>query len=199
MKKVKYIIWFIIFSLIISLFVYINKINFEKHIEIRNNYVNHPDGLINKDIAKATSFWFANLRADFLWLQIIQYIGWNAISAEYKKYLYAITDVTTQLNPYFEHPYIIAQLLLPGANQRYEDINEDEMNTHTQEAITLWLKWIKNFCDLDKIELIKNEKNLRDIWSKDEYKNPCKSYKIPYYLRYKLLWLGVILHFKDSE
>lgn len=184
MKKRKYIIWFIIISLIISLFVYINKINFEKHIEIRNNYVNHPDGLINKDIAKATSFWFANLRADFLWLQIIQYIGWNAISAEYKQYLYSITDITTELNPYFEHPYIIAQLLLPGANQRYETISEVEINKHTQEAITLWLKWIKNFCDLDKIELIKNEKNLRDIWSKDEYKNPCKSYKIPYYLAY---------------
>ena len=37
---------------------------------------------------------------------------------------------------------------------------------------------------LDKIEVIKKESNLEKIWTEDEYKDPCKSYNIPYYLAY---------------
>lgn len=176
-----FIIWF---------FVYTNNINYEKQIEIRNNYVDHPEGLTNKEVSKISSFWFENLRADFLWLQTIQYIWWNAVSAEYKKYLYSIIDVTTELNPYFEHPYIIAQLLLPSYNPRYENISEDESNKHTNEAIKIGQKWIQKFCTaLDsqwnlKIDNILQQNDLRKIWSEEKYKNPCKSYKVPYYLAY---------------
>jgi hypothetical protein len=46
---------------------------------------------------------------------------------------------------------------------------------------------MRNFCDNDKINLIQKEDDLQKIWSKKDknpYKNPCKSYKIPYYLAY---------------
>jgi hypothetical protein len=33
-------------------------------------------------------------------------------------------DLITELNPYFEHPYTIGQLLLPSYNPRYENITE---------------------------------------------------------------------------
>jgi len=172
MKHICKIISIIIIGFIISGSVFINKENYKKHTEIRYNYVNHPEGLITKELAKATSFWFANLRADLLWLQTIQYIWWNAVSSEYKKYLFAIIDVITELNPYFEHPYIIAQLLLPWVNERYENLSDEEVNKHTNQAIEMWLKWIQNFCNATE--------------------NPCKSYKIPYYLAY------LYFHYQDD-
>jgi len=43
---------------------------------------------------------------------------------------------------------------------------------------------MKNFCDLEKIGLIKKEDDLQKIWTEEKYKNPCKYYEIPYYLAY---------------
>lgn len=198
MKKLYNIITVLAICLIVFWFVIQNKENYKKHVEIRKNYVNHPEWLINKEIAKSTSFWFANLRADLLWLKTIQYIWWNAVSSEYKKYLFEITDIITELNPYFEHPYIIAQLLLPGENQRYESLTEKQEDKNTQQAIKIWIKWIENFCSardenwILKTELIKKENNLLKIWSEEKYKNPCKSYKVPYYLAF------LYFHYKND-
>ena len=173
------LIWVVFFG-----FISMNKVNYQKHLQIRDSYINHPEWLIKPEIAKITSFWFESLRANLYWLQTIQYIWSNAASSEYKKYLFAITDITTELNPFFEHPYILTQLLLPGENQRYENINEKQLDENTQQAITIWLKWINNFCNLEKIDNILAQNNLLEIWSKEEYQDPCKSYKIPYYLAY---------------
>lgn len=176
----------IIFLLCIWFFSFfkINEKNYEKHNEIKINLIKHPENLPNKTIAKATSFWFENLKADIYWLKTIQYIWANAFHSEYKKYLFSILDLVTELNPYFEKPYIIGQLLLPGYEKNYEFITEDEQKIHLDEAINLGLKWVENFCNNEKIELIDNENNLIKIWSDDKYKNPCLSYKVPYYLAF---------------
>lgn len=190
MKYLKKLLILWVLFWILASFFYISTLNYQKHIEIRDNYVQHPDGLPTPEVAKYTSFWFANLRANLFWLQTVQYIGWNAVSSEYKKYLYAITNLTTELNPYFEHPYIITLLLLPSVNQRYEDVTKESQNKNTDDAVKIGLKWIENFCTAKdenwnlKIDLIRWEKSLSKIWSEDKYKNPCKSYKIPYYLAY---------------
>jgi hypothetical protein len=146
--------------------------------------VNHPENLPKKEIAKVTSFWFENIKADYYWLKTVQYIWWNAFRSEYKRYLYLILDLITELNPYFEFPYIIWQLLLPAYEPNYEFIDKEEQEIHTEEAVQIWLKWIKNFCDIKKLELIENEGDLLKIWNNVEYKNPCRSYKVPFYLAY---------------
>jgi hypothetical protein len=46
-------------------------------------------------------------------------------------------DLITELNPYFEHPYTIGQLLLPSYNERYEKLSVEEQNRNTEEAIKL--------------------------------------------------------------
>lgn len=161
-----------------------NKINYQKHIQIRDNYVDHPEWLIKTEIAKVTSFWFESLRANLYWLETIQYIWWTAASSEYKKYLFAITDIITELNPFFEDPYIITQLLLPWENQRYEWISNNELNQNTEQAIAIWLKGMKNFCDSDKVNNILAQDNLLEIWWNEKYINPCQTHKIPYYLAY---------------
>jgi hypothetical protein len=73
---------------------------------------------------------------------------------------------------------------LPNYNERYEKLSKEEQQKNIDQAIELWLKWIKNFCDPTKIELIKNEDNLQKIWTEEQYKNPCSEYNIPYYLAY---------------
>lgn len=185
MKKVnKRLITVSLLILSIIGFYQVNSLNYTKHIEIKRSFIEHPENLPTKEAAVNSSFWYKNLRADIYWLETIQYIWWNAIWSEYKKYLYVILDLVTELNPYFEHPYTIGQLLLPSYNQRYEELSDEEQTRNIDEWISLWLKWIKNFCDPEKIELIKNENNLQKIWTEEKYKDPCSEYNIPYYLAY---------------
>ncbi len=181
MKKIFFIILLV---LALTSFYKINSLNYTKSKQIKQEIVNHPENLPTKQTAKNSTLGFANLRADLYWLQAIQYIGGNAISSDYKKYLFIMLDLITELNPFFEHPYIIWELLLPSYNQRYEDLSQREQDKNTRQAITIWKKWVENFCDPDKLELIKNEYNLNKLWGEEKYKNPCKSYKIPYNLAY---------------
>ncbi len=173
-----------ILSIWILCFYQINTLNYNKSKEIKQNIVRHPENLPTKEMAKNTAFWFANLRADFYWLQAIQYIWWNAIGSEYKKYLYSMLEIISELNPYFEHPYIIWTLLLPSYNERYESLTDEEQQKHSNEAVSIGLKWIKNFCDSEKLALIQWEYDLQKIWNDPKYQNPCKSYKIAFNLAF---------------
>jgi len=51
--------------------------------------------------------------------------------------LYHITDLVTELNPYFEHPYLVAQLLLPSYNERYEKLEEKDVIKYEDQAVSL--------------------------------------------------------------
>lgn len=186
MKKKLGLKMFFILFLWISVYGFykMSEINYKKHLEIKETFVSHPELLPTKDTAKYTAMWFKNFRADLYWLQAIQYIWWNAINSEYKKYLFAMLDLITELNPYFEHPYIIGQLLLPSHNERYEDLDKKWQEKHINEWIELGLKWIKNFCDEKKVELIMKEDNLQKVWTEEKYKDPCKSYQIPFNLAF---------------
>ncbi len=122
--------------------------------------------------------------ADTYWIDTIQYIGGNVMWSEYKKYLFAMIDLITDLNPYFEQPYIIGQLLLPNTHSSDTDTSEETYAQYTGQAIALWEKWIENFCDPIKIQAIIQEDNLQKIWSQEKYINPCHSYKIPFHLAF---------------
>lgn len=173
---------FVIFLCFVLWFFYVtNWKNYEKIKELQMNLVEHPELLPKKEYAKYSSFWFSNLRADIYWLETIQYIGWNAVSSEYKKYLFQILDLITELNPYFEKPYLIWQLLLPNYNDRYEDLSKEEIKDYNKKAEKIWSKWIENFCDMEKVEKIKKEDDLDKIWNDKSYKNPCASFQIPFW------------------
>ena len=178
------ILFFVSLIFILFCFYKVNEFNYLKHKIIKENLVKHPEHLPTKEVALNTSFWFRNLKADMYWLETIQYIWGNALSSEYKRFLFAILDLVTELNPYFQDPYLIGQLLLPSYNERYENMTDNEQSNYVDQWIKIWLKWIKNFCDKEKIKLIKNEGDLNTIWVNEKYKNPCKDYKIPYYLAY---------------
>lgn len=181
MKKVLIAIFLI---LSIAWFYKINNSNYEIIRKTKLNIINHPEWLVKKDIAKITSFWFENLRADIYWLEAIQYVWANAIKANYKVYLFKILDLITELNPYFSHPYKLWLLLLPDYNERYENLDLKTQKQHKKEAIEIWLKWIKKLCNTKKVEAIKKETDLLKIWNSEEYKDPCLDSEIPYYLAF---------------
>jgi len=49
-------------------------------------------------------------------------------------------DIITELNPFFQKPYLIGQLLLPNNNPRYENLSLDEVNLHNNQAELIGLK-----------------------------------------------------------
>lgn len=167
-----------------SFFFFVNEANYKKITEIKENTVKHPENLPEPELALTTSFGFKNIRANIFRLQAIQYIGWNAIHSEYKKYLFSVLDLITELNPFFESPYTLGQLLLPSYSDRYENLTEDEQKRNIREAENIGIKWIKNFCDLERVEKIKWEFDLQKIWTNKDFINPCKTYKIPFYLAF---------------
>ena len=180
-KKI-FIIFFFIFS--ISFFWYVWEINFLKQKEIKEVFVSKPDFLPTKKVALETSFWFKNLKADYYWLHLIQYIWGNVISSSYKNYLFNMIDIITELNPYYSQPYITWELLLPSYNARYENLTKKEIEKYQNQAMELAQKWIKNFCDLDKIGKIDKEENLQKLFTEEKYKNPCKDGDIAYNLAF---------------
>lgn len=182
MKTVFIIVLFI--PLLTSFFL-INQDNFRFKQEVQAQLVEHPERLPKAEYAKYLFPGFSNITANIYWLQSIQYIWRNALTSEYRRYLAEMIELITELNPYFESPYIIGQLLLPSdGNQMYENFTNEEIEHTTEKARILWYKWIQNFCDKEKLEIIFNENNLRHIIENDKFKNPCQSYKIPYHLAY---------------
>lgn len=173
-------------------FYYVNQKNYLKIKEIKYSITQHPELIPKKEIAQYSSFGYSNLRADIYWLEAIQYIWSNALKSEYKKYLFTILDLITELNPFFEKPYLIWQLLLPSYNERYEKLSSEEQELNKTQAELIWLKWMKNFCNQEKLELIKNENNLEKIWTEEKYKNPCKTSNIAFWQ-----WFLYYFYFKD--
>jgi hypothetical protein len=134
-KKIFFIL-FVLGFLVLGFFV--STKNYQKHREIKFQLVSHPENLPKPELAAKTTFGFSNIIADMYWLQTIQYIGGNAISSEYKKFLFVILDLVTTLNPYFEHPYIIGMLLLPGNDYQFDgDDTKETEEKYTSQAITI--------------------------------------------------------------
>lgn len=169
-------------------FVIWNWLNYKMHIVLKRNSVNHPEFIPSYKTVKMSVGWFDNIVADFYWLDSVQYIWSNAASSQYKLYLYNMLDLITDLNPNFSYPYQIWELLLSSYNERYEEAIKNWQKKYDEQSVQLWLKWIRNLCDANKIELIKKEPDLKKIWTEEKYSNPCQDPIIPYYLAYIYYW-----------
>lgn len=188
-KKRLFTMFFLIFLIFSWFFFYqiTKEYNYPLHRKWRMELIEHPEFIPSTKIVKLTSAWHENLISDFFWLSSIQYIWSNAISSEYKKYLYAMLDLVTDLNPNFTYPYQIWELLLSSFNERYET-DKEWQKKYIEQSIKLWLKWIEKNCDMKKVKAIKDEVNLWLLWTDERYKNPCLDPQIPYYLAYIYYW-----------
>ena len=180
------VITVILFIPLLITFFLINQENYIFRQEVQAQLVQHPDRLPKAEYAALTFPGFSNMTANIYWLQAIQYVWRNAVSSEYKMYFYEMMNLITELNPYFENPYVFGQLLLPSWSQSnpYEDFTENEIDNHNTHARLLWHKWIENFCDSEKIEKIFTQDDIWKIANDPQYSNPCRSYLIPYHLAF---------------
>lgn len=171
--------------ILISYF-HINQDNFSFRREVQAQLVQHPERLPKAEYSELMFPGFSNITANVYWLQAIQYVWRNAVSSEYKMYFFEMMNLITELNPYFESPYVLGQLLLPSWSKSNpnEDFSEIEIGNHNTNARSLWQKWIENFCDIDTLEKIFKQEDLSKINTDDRYKNPCRSYLIPYHLAF---------------
>lgn len=114
--------------------------NYEAHNAIERSLVDHPEFIPSAQTVKIASVGMETMVADLYWLSAIQYVGSNAISADYKKYLGVMLNLVTDISPYFTYPYQIGMLLIPDVNDRYERLTSDQEKFHIKEAIELGKK-----------------------------------------------------------
>ena len=179
---------FTVFLLIplFTAFFFINQSNYAFKQDVQAQLIEHPERLPRAEFAELMFPWFSNITANIYWLQAIQYVGRNAVSSEYKMYFYEMMNLITELNPYFESPYVFGQLLLPSGSHSnpFENFSEHEIKNHNLNAHALWHKWIENFCDIERLEKIFEQEDLWKIANDSRYANPCRSYLIPHHLAF---------------
>ncbi len=158
------------------------------HVRVRDGFVRHPEFIPDASYVKLVSSGFDSLLADLYWLSSIQYIGANVLEAEYKKYLYQLLNLVTDLDERFDYPYELGLLLLPSYNTRYEHFTEDERKFNVDQAVELGKKGLRRSCDAVKVRRILDEEDLERVLTSPELANPCRNPMIPYYLGYVEYW-----------
>ncbi len=156
----------------------------EVHSAIEDRLIEHPEFIPQARELRIVSSGFDNLIADYFWLSAIQYVGENAVTAEYKRYLYEMLALVTDLNPAFTTPYEVGLLLLPDMNPRYETFTKEEQEKNVLKAVWLGEKGMELSCDKEKIRGILAEPELSNVWKDPQYENPCANSMVPYYLAY---------------
>jgi hypothetical protein len=68
-------------------YFFVSPRNYAVHRQLQQLVVDHPEFIPTAASVRFTSAGFDALIADLYWLGAIQYIGGNAIGAEYKQYL----------------------------------------------------------------------------------------------------------------
>ncbi|MFZ3232262.1 MAG: hypothetical protein WA194_01795 [Patescibacteria group bacterium] len=107
------------------------------HLNIEYRLIQHPEFIPKVEDVRLIASGFDNVIADFYWLSAIQYVGENAVSSEYKRFLYEMLSLVTDLNPAFTTPYEVGLLLLPDINPSAEKFNKTEADMNVQKAV--WL------------------------------------------------------------
>lgn len=187
-KIAKGISLLLVFGIFYGFFFVATGENYKTHNVIRRAFVDHPEFIPTAQAVKIASVGMETIVADIYWLSAIQYIGSNAIQADYKQYLGVMLNLVTDISPHFTYPYQIGMLLIPDINTRYERLTSDEEKFHIREAIDLGKKGIKNNCDAAKIEKISKIFNLQQLYLDSTLMEPCTEAMIPYYLGYVAYW-----------
>lgn len=160
----------------------------QSHATVRDSLVRHPEFIPDAQYVKLVASGFEPLVSDLYWLASIQYIGSNVMEAEYKKYLYQMLNLVTDLDEYFDYPYELGLLLLPSFNTRYESFTEGERKFNVDQAAELGEKGMRRGCDAMKLRMILDEEDLDKVIRSPEFAEPCRNPMIPYYLGYVEYW-----------
>ncbi len=151
----------------------------------------HPDILPSPIVIKMFDMWHSTSYASIIWIQFIQYIADNLQWNKYLDFSHAILEQITILHPYFTKPYEMDLILTPFSRAENQTIEQKRKNKIlTGKAIELWKKWMKLFCDEEKIEKIKQQKIWEELWNNQTLRNPCTNGMIPYFVAFATYQMG---------
>jgi hypothetical protein len=121
--------------------------------------------------------------ADTSWVGLIQFIGDNVGNGKYLDFSHHILTNITSLSPYFEKAYELDLLFTPLVYAGEVDNVSEEDKSKIERAIKHGKKGMQIFCDTQKIEMISKIPFGKNLWSRDDLKNPCtRGGMIPYYI-----------------
>ena len=185
-------IWLLLFVAWACIWIYfIQQQHFEFYKVYSEKEKGNPQALLDGTMIKNLSFGYSKLFGDKYWIDTILYAGDNAAKGVYKKALYQYIKVVTDISPKFFDIYPFSQILL--------------LNFDVNKSLEIWLKWMQNNCDQDKLLKIDNDKDILqvknikiddkkwiilndDFWKNNQdIINPCKTFELPYYIAYAYL------------
>lgn len=130
---------------------------------------------------------FQYARANWLWIQTIQYIGTDIYAAYHSELYIRLHDIST-LAEDRAYPYIFGQYLIP-------DTQEDNPLA-VQQALQLGRKWLAALCDREAMQLVwslSEEDYLAMYYSYDKVV-PCDRYLLP-----QALWFVAFYYAHDIQ
>lgn len=175
-KKIFYIISIFLCG---ASFFFLRNVLWNYYNDFEKQKISAPTFIPSEKYYQYTNIGFQAVRSESLRIQLWQLIAKNIFTQWYKDYLGVYIERITSIYPEFSSPYISAQLLLPGENEKYRNIDDSQLEKNNQTAVEISLKWIKHFCDSEKLKQVNF-----DFITKNIYLEPCRNTLIPYYLWY---------------
>lgn len=122
------------------------------------------------------------LVADISWIRLIQFIGDNIRWDGYVAFTHAIVEQITGLSPYFTRAYETDILLAPSLRDDFPiDIQEKRRRT-AENILEHAEKSFATLCDMKKIDTLLSLPIDEKLWQRNDLRNPCLSWYIPYYM-----------------
>ena len=141
-----------------------------------------PELLPSAKTLQVASFGHNTTYADVLWVGLVQSIGDNIGNNKYLDFSHLILKNITSLSPYFTYAYQTDLLFTPLVYADSQSgITLDDRNK-IERAIEHGKEGMKIFCDQDKIQTISSLPYGKELWKRDDLRNPCLSGMVPYYI-----------------
>ena len=148
----------------------------------------HPELQNNERTVRIIDAGHTTTYADFMWINLIQYIADNLRNHQFITFTTPILDTISQLHPYFTKSYTLALLLAPSVES--ENPSAEKNREVSQHALEMAKRGIQKTCNQEKQEKIQSGWIAGMPWENEELKNPCIDGYIPYYAAYVADMLG---------
>lgn len=141
-----------------------------------------PEILPSPLALRVLAVWHDTSYADALWIGLIQFIWDNIGNGNYLEFTHKILSLIQDLHPRFTRAYELDLLLLPIVSPE----DESDSAIAKREKLKIWLadyeSIIPRVCDMKKVTQIDSLGFGEELWSREDLKNPCLSWYIPYYM-----------------
>jgi hypothetical protein len=118
--------------------------------------------------------------ADIMWINLIQYIADNVNNNLFVTYAPPRLDTISELHPHFTRAYTLALLLTPSLDREGVSFVPENLRV-AEKNLAIWMRWMKENCDQEKINRILSGGLTGLPWDDPELKNPCTDGYIAYY------------------